>query len=152
MQTGEISMNRFFSRNSLSLMLVAMSILTVPSLSLAAERAHRSRGAAQFTDTAGNFSGSGTATHLGIYTEIGNATIAADGALFASSIYTSTHSGDQLFATFTGQINGTGGITATVTYVGGTGNFANVSGSATLTGQIQPDGTIVVTVEGIIHY
>ena len=50
-------------------------------------------------------------------------------------------------------LNGvTGVITATVTYVGGTGRFTNASGTATFSGQLLPDGSIEVAINGTIDY
>ena len=70
----------------------------------------------------------------------------------AWAVYTAAN-GDQLYATITGQLDlQTGAITATVTYVGGTGRFDDAGGSATLSGQMLPDGTITVAVEGTIDY
>ena len=61
--------------------------------------------------------------------------------------------GDELHAVFTGQLNAvTGVITATVTYAGGTGRFANASGTAALSGQLLPGGSIQVSVQGTIGY
>jgi hypothetical protein len=61
--------------------------------------------------------------------------------------------GDELWATFEGHLNAlTGAITATVTYVGGTGRYEGASGSGTLTGQMLPNGTIAVKVKGRIDY
>jgi hypothetical protein len=46
----------------------------------------------------------------------------------------------------------TGAITATVTYVGGTGRFTNATGVSSLVGQMLPNGTITVAVNGSINY
>jgi len=142
-------MNRYCS--PFVVLLVTMSNLSIPSSALAGQRAYHSRGTAHFVSAEGDFVGSGNATHLGKYTEIGNAEISPTGGVSAWSIYTAAN-GDQLYATFAGQIDLAGAITATVTYVGGTGRFANASGSATLSGQIQQDGSLVVTVDGSIDY
>jgi hypothetical protein len=72
--------------------------------------------------------------------------------LNAQATYTAAN-GDQLYAVFAGQLNGvTGIITATVTYVGGTGRFTDASGTAALSGQLLPGGAIEVTVKGTIDY
>ena len=66
----------------------------------------------------------------------------------ATSTYTAPN-GDELHAVFTGQLNfETGVVTATVTYVGGTGRFANATGTATLSGQLLPGGSLDVAVRG----
>jgi hypothetical protein len=61
--------------------------------------------------------------------------------------------GDELDATFFGHLNGvTFEIEATLIYDGGTGRFEDAEGSATLTGQILPHGTIDVSVKGTIDF
>ena len=68
------------------------------------------------------------------------------------STYTAAN-GDELNAVFTGKLNfATGVITATGTYVGGTGRFANATGTVTLSGQVFPDGSLEVAVKGTIDY
>lgn len=144
-------MYRYFSLKLAGMFLVAVSALAIPALSMAGERAYQSRGTAHFVSAEGDFVGSGNATHLGKYTEVGNAVISGLGEVSAWAIYTAAD-GDELHATFEGQINEFGAISASVTYAGGTGRFASASGSATLSGQIQPDGTLVVFVDGKIDY
>ena len=150
-------MTRFVSLRPAGVLLVAVGILTLSARASAEERPHSSRGTAQFVSPTGDFVGSGHATHLGRYTEVGSASFSPTNdptvlQISAWAIYTAAN-GDQLYATFTGQLNGlTGAITATVTYVGGTGRFDDASGSATLLGQIRPDGTIAVAVKGTIDY
>lgn len=143
-------MNRFFSHCPLAPVLAALSVLALSAPAQAGERPHKSRGTAQFV-SANDFVGAGRATHLGNYTEVGNVSISQTGAVTGWSIYTAA-TGDQLHATISGQINATGVVTATVTYVGGTGRFDDASGSATLTGQILPDGTLTVAVNGTVDY
>ena len=149
-------MNRFFSRRPFALVLAALGVLALSAPAQARERPHVSRGTAQLVN-ANDFVGAGKATHLGRYHEVGSAQFSptADPTVFeidAWSIYTAAN-GDQLYAVFTGYLNGvTGAITATVTYVGGTGRFSDASGTAKLTGQSLPDGTISVAVKGTIDY
>lgn len=152
-------MNRFISRGPFALVLTVLSVLTVFSLSSSAQARERplfSRGTAQFV-TPNDFVGAGRATHLGRYSEVGNAQFSPtdDPTVFkvdARSTYTAAN-GDQLYAVFTGYLNGvTGTINATVTYEGGTGRFANASGTALLIGQTLPDGTLTVSVRGTINY
>lgn len=148
-------MYRFVSRQ-VSFVLVVASILALPQQASAGERPHRSAGTAQFVGP-GEFVGSGRATHLGNYEEVGIAVFSptSDPTVLqvdASATYT-TSNGDQLNAIFVGELDGlTGVISATVTYVGGTGRFANATGTANLTGQIGSGGTISVTVIGTIDY
>ena len=149
-------MNRFVSRCPFALVLAAFAVLALSASSQAEDRPHKSGGTAQFVNP-NDFVGSGRATHLGRYTEVGSAQFSptADPTVFridAWSVYTAAN-GDQLYAVFTGQLDGlTGAITATGTYVGGTGRFDDASGSATLSGQMLPGGTISVSVAGTIDY
>ena len=150
-------MNRFFSRRPFALVLAAIGVLALSAPAQAEERPYVLRGTAQFVSPT-DFVGSGHATHLGRYTEVGSASFSptADPTVFqidAWAIYTAAN-GDELYAVFTGYLNGlTGAITATVTYVGGTGRFTDASGTATLSAQAFPDGSIEdVVVEGTIDY
>jgi hypothetical protein len=137
----------------------ALSVLALvaPAQGAAVERPYVSRGTAQFALNGSDFAGAGTATHLGRYTEAGSATFSptADPTVLqvdAQSTYTAAN-GDQLFAVFSGQLNGvTGTVTATVTYVGGTGRFASASGTATFSGRLLPGGAIEASVQGTIKY
>lgn len=139
----------------LAAVVLAAGILTLPSRAAAVERPHASHGTAQFTPT--GFVGAGLATHLGRYTEVGGITFGeptgpTSVAVTAWAVYTAAD-GDRLCARFFGELDfQTGAINATVTYVGGSGRFDGASGSATLTGQLLPDGTISVSVQGTIDY
>ena len=150
-------MKRYSSRPLFTLVLAAaVGVLALAAPARAVERPYVSRGTAQFVN-ANDFVGAGTATHLGAYTEVGSAqfTPTSDPAVLqvnASATYTSAN-GDELRAVFTGQLNGvTGVVTATVTYVGGTGRFANAGGTATIAGQLLPGGSLEVAVKGTIDY
>ena len=150
-------MNRFVSSRPFAFVLAAVSVFALATPAQAVVRGHVSRGTAHFT-SATSFAGEGFATHLGPYTEVGTIQITptADPTVLqvnAASIYTGIN-GEELHAVFTGQLNGlTGVITATVTYVGGTGRFANASGTATLSGQLGPGGaSLEVAVKGNIDY
>lgn len=149
-------MNRFCSLRPAVIVLVATGLLTVTARVSAEERPHKSRGTAQFVSPT-DFIGSGEATHLGRYAEAGSARFSptADPSVLridARSVYTAAN-GDQLHATISGRLDlQTGAITATVIYAGGTGRFDDAGGSATLSGQMLPDGTITVAVVGTIDY
>jgi hypothetical protein len=149
-------MTRFDSLRPAGALLVAAVVLAVATPASAAERPHFLRGTAQFVSPT-DFVGSGYATHLGEYTEVGGASFSptADPTVLrvdAWAVFTAAN-GDQLYETITGRLDlQTGVITATVTYVGGTGRFDDAGGSATLSGQMLPDGTIAVSVEGTIEY
>ena len=149
-------MKRFISQRLFALALSAIGLLAVVAPAQAAQRAYVSRGTAHFTGP-NTFVGAGAATHLARYEETGGVQFSdtADPTvshLEASATYTAAN-GDQLYATFSGELNGvTGAISATVTYTGGTGRFANASGTATLSGQLLPGGSIEVAVKGTIDY
>jgi hypothetical protein len=149
-------MNRFFTLRPVLIMLAAVGLVMLPAPLSAGERPHLSEGTAQFVSPT-DFVGTGKATHLGLYDEIGSAIFSptADPTVLQIdgwAIYTASN-GDQLYATFTGNLNGlTGVITATLTYGGGTGRFSDASGSATLSGQLLPGGKIAVAVKGTIDY
>jgi hypothetical protein len=152
----ELSMNRFPFQRPFAFALTAVTVLILAAPAQAAERPHVSRGTAQFVN-ANDFVGVGNATHLGRYDEVGSAKFSptADPTVLqvdAWATYTAAN-GDQLYAVITGHLNGvTGVITATATYVGGTGRFADASGTATLSGQLLPGGLIQVAVNGTIDY
>lgn len=149
-------MNRSLSWRALGFVLAAFSIITLATPAQAARRAHYSRGTAHFTGP-NTFVGAGLATHLGKYEERGH--VAFSGTddptvlhLEACAIYTAAN-GDCLYTTFTGELNGvTGAITATATYVGGTGRFTNATGTSRLSAQILADGTLEVVVQGAIDF
>lgn len=149
-------MSRFLSLRPFTLFLAAVGILVLATGAQAVERHFASRGTAEFV-TLEDFVGSGTATHLGLYDEEGTATFTptADPAVLhvdANATYRAAN-GDELFASFSGELNLlTGVITATVTYEGGTGRFTNATGTASLSGQMFPDNTIQVAVQGTIDF
>jgi hypothetical protein len=149
-------MNRFYSLRPVVVVLVATGMLMVGTRASGEERPHFLRGTAQFVSPT-DFVGSGRATHLGNYTEVGSASFSptADPTVLRVDAWVvlTAADGDQLYETITGQLDGlTGVITATVTYVGGTGRFDDASGSATLSGLMLPGGRIAVSVEGTIDY
>ena len=144
-------------RTALSRSVLGLAALVVLSgAAPRADRPHSSSGTAQFTSPT-TFIGEGHATHLGRYTEAGTVTFTPGGkpgvlTVEGTLTYTAAN-GDDLTASVIGELNGlTGAITATVTYTGGTGRFDDASGSADLQGQVQPDGTLAVKVEGAIDY
>jgi len=148
-------MNRIAS-SFFSIVCALACLLTVCDRADAAVRPHASRGTAQFVSPT-DFIGAGHATHLGRYTEVGSVAFSptpnpAVLGVTGSMVYTAAN-GDALNAAINGELNGlTGAITATLTYTGGTGRFDSASGSASLAGQMLPDGTISVAVRGTIDY
>jgi hypothetical protein len=148
-------MIRFYSLCQV-VMLVTAGLLTGPTRASADDRPYKLRGTAHFVSPT-DFVGSGRATHLGRYKEAGSAQFSPteDPTVLQVGGWTvlTAANGDQLYETITGQLDLlTGVITATVTYEGGTGRFADAGGSAALSAQMLPDGTIRVSVAGTIDY
>jgi hypothetical protein len=149
-------MFRSFSR-LVTLVVLATSTLSFAGHASAQARPHLASGFGQFAANQSDFTGGGHATHLGTYTEIGNVTFAptpTPGVFLVDgwSHYTAAD-GDQLYAAISGTVDfGTGAITATATYVGGTGRFANASGSSALLGQLLAGGALTITAVGSISY
>jgi len=149
-------MTRFVSLCPTSALLVAVALLTLSDRVGAEDRPFFLKGTAQFLPGSTNFVGSGHATHLGNYTEVGHADITGDDptALQVTgwAILTAAN-GDELWVVIDGQFNFlTGTITAEDSYVGGTGRFADATGSGSLVAQFQPDGTIAVAVDGTLDF
>lgn len=140
----------------ITLLVVAVTTLASSRQASAQSVPYRATGAAQFVSPT-DFVGSGRATHLGIYTEVGSVAFAPTPnpdvlAVTGVSVYTAAN-GDELHATLNGELNTlTGVITVTVTYVGGTGRFASASGSSSLAGQMLGGGAASIAVAGRIDY
>jgi len=147
-------MNRFIS--TLSVACVLISSLAVPDRAAAESRAYSARGTAQFVSPT-DFIGSGEATHLGHYSEAGTVSFTPtnDPAVLhveGSIVYTAAN-GDELHANVSGELNAeTGAVSATISYVGGTGRFSTATGSSSLSGQLGAGGSISVSVKGTIDY
>src|SRR5688572_21563730 len=130
---------------------LALAIATLSFASPASAQAipHFATGFGQFAANQADFTGGGHATHLGKYTEVGNVTLTPTSTLGVLAVngwahYTAAN-GHQLWAEITGTLDtGTGVITATATYVGGTGIFANASGSSALAGQMLGGGALSI--------
>lgn len=148
-------MRLFFSR-LITLSILACSALLLSSHASAHSVPYRARGQAQFVSP-NDFVGSGNATHLGRYTEVGNVSFAPTSnpavlAVEGWSNYTAAN-GDELHALLSGELDqATGQITVTVTYVGGTGRFIHAQGRSELTGQLLAGGAAVVSVLGGIEF
>ena len=144
--------NRLFT-----LFALAITALSFASHAPAQSRPHLANGVAQFAPNLSDFTGSGQATHLGNYTEIGHVTFTATGTPGIQTAsgwahYTAAN-GDRLCAVITGTVDfGTGAITATATYIGGTGRFANASGSSLLIGQLIGGGALTIRAVGNISF
>ena len=102
-------------------------------------------------------------SHLGLTTSVAEQTIVLlpDGTLHIANtaVYTAAN-GDKLFSIFvgTGVFTATGGVSfsGTETYYGGTGRFADATGSATLVGSAEftspSAGVGQYSVEGTVSY
>jgi hypothetical protein len=139
-----------------TLFVLAITTLSFASASAQA-RPHLASGFGQFAANQSDFTGGGQATHLGRYTEIGNVTFAPTATPGVFSVSGWSHytaaNGDQLYAVISGTVDfGTGAITATATYVGATGRFANATGSSALLGQLLAGGALTITAVGSISY
>jgi polyvinyl alcohol dehydrogenase (cytochrome) len=115
------------------------------------------QGSGNFTDAAGDFVASGIAMHLGAFTHTGTLTFTPTAdpnvvAIGGTSVYIAAN-GDRLYASLSGTLNlATGVASGTDTWTGGTGRFAHAHGSASLSGQVFPDGSFVFTLAGDISY
>jgi hypothetical protein len=148
-------MRRLLSQLVTVIVLVC-SVLLFPNHALAQSVPHKASGAAQFVSP-NDFIGSGNATHLGKYTEVGNVAFTPTSsptvlAVDGWSNYTAAN-GDELHALLHGELDAsTGVITVTVSYVGGTGRFLHATGSSNLAGQLLGGGAAVIAVHGNIQY
>jgi len=148
-------MNRFTARFVVFVLALA-GTLGLTSHASAAVRPYFAHGVAHFVNSA-DFVGTGHATYLGLYTEGGSVTLTPTGNPVVMQVTGTTAyfaaNGDRLDAQVSGTLNlATGAIGATITYVGGTGRFDDATGQSSLVGQMAPDGTMSVTVIGLINY
>jgi hypothetical protein len=136
--------------------LAAAGTLAFPGRASAAVRSYFATGTAHFVSPT-DFVGSGRATHLGHYSEQGSVAFTSTSNPAVLQVTGTTAyfaaNGDRLDAHVSGTLNqATGVVLATLTYVGGTGRFDDASGQSSLAGQMEPNGTIRVTVTGVIDY
>ena len=148
-------MNRF-AACIVGFVLALAGTLAFPVSASAAMRPYFATGTAHFVNPT-DFVGSGQATHLGQYAEEGSVALTptSNPAVFqvAGAIAYFAANGSRLDAQVSGTLNlATGAVSATITYVGGTGRFDDATGQSTLAGQMDANGTISVTVVGLIDY
>ena len=145
-------MTRFTRLGPLALGAILVAAGTVS----AEERPHKMSGTGQFV-SATDFVSEGIATHLGRFHEAGSVQFSPTESptvvqLDGWAIHTAAN-GDQVYELISGQLDLlTGAGTATATYVGGTGRFANAKGSATISVQLLAGGAYEFTGEGTIDY
>ena len=134
-----------------------LTALALAGRGMAQDRPLHAAGVAQFAANQSDFTGSGHATHLGHYSEVGTVAFAPTSAPGVFAVTGFSHyiaaNGDRLDAALAGTIDmATGAIVATATYVGGTGRFAAATGASTLTGQLLGGGALTIVADGTIHY
>jgi len=92
--------------------------------------------------------GGGTATHVGKYTIVNSHCVdPITGVLTDGSFTKTAANGDQLFGTYVGNSSviqppapvGIFAVTGTLTYTGGTGRFADITGTAIMEGTLTAD-------------
>lgn len=132
------------------------AILVVAGAVPAEERPHKLSGTGQFI-SATDFVSDGIATHLGEFHEVGSVQFSPTESptvlqIDGWAVHTAAN-GDQVFELLSGHLDVlTGAGTATATYVCGTGRFADVSGSATISVQLLAGGAYEFSGAGTIDY
>ena len=156
-------MKRFITIRSIMLTIVLL-LGTIPVAAVERPFALTGTGVGEFiTNEAGlpisaNVTGSGTATHLGLWTTTGTVNYGPpgeDGLIPSSGAATITAAnGDKLEVVVQGKLNlGAGTDSGVFTFVGGTGRFAGVSGSADFVVTVNPlTGGFELTMVGRINY
>jgi polyvinyl alcohol dehydrogenase (cytochrome) len=137
--------------------IVAVGLSDARGNSTRAARPMTGTGAGSFTSPSFDFVASGIATHLGAFSHYGAIVLTptADPSIFLISGTTTYRAanGDLLYANLSGTLNvATGAGTGTDTWIGGTGRFANASGTVDLTAQLLLDGSFVFSLDGDINF
>jgi hypothetical protein len=158
LQTGSFSMRRFVSLSAgITALVILVGAVTTAN---AKERPFFLSGTGQLVmgqGGAGTFTASGTASYLGKWTNSGTIefvpgpepdTLAASGEVTFTAA-----DGDTLEATFEGVLDLTTGIgLAVFIFDGGTGRFANASGTADAVIQQNPDGSFKFRMQGGLDF
>ncbi|MCI0458748.1 MAG: PQQ-binding-like beta-propeller repeat protein [Gemmataceae bacterium] len=131
--------------------------ITALGLPDAPSRPMTGNGSGTLNPFSGAFTATGNATHLGAFTHYGTIllTPTADPNIFLISGRTTYEAanGDQLYAILSGTLNlATGVATGTDIWDGGTGRFANASGTVDLTAQLLEGGAFTFDLVGNISY
>jgi hypothetical protein len=93
----------------------------------------------------------GTATHLGAYTREEHLFLNPDGTFTGTIVFTAAN-GDELWVDFAGGFVSPTTAVGTYAFTGGTGRFADATGTATFDADT-PDGVnVAVTFAGAIRY
>ena len=148
--------------NTLIRMLTIFLLLgSLPAAAVERPFSLQGAGTVTFTDgnppTGGEVTASGTATHLGQWTQVGvlSFTYNPDSPLIQAggSEFFMAANGDKLYYQIHGELDPVTGIaTGTFLFVGGTGRFEGASGSADTVLQQDPSGPFEVTAVGTIDY
>jgi polyvinyl alcohol dehydrogenase (cytochrome) len=123
----------------------------------AASRPFQGSGSGSFVNAEGGFLAQGIATHLGFFTHSGTLLLTPtdNPSVFSISgrtVYIAAN-GDRLYAIISGTLNVQTGVgSGTDTWDGGTGRFADATGSVAISAQLSPDGSFVFTLVGNISY
>jgi hypothetical protein len=112
--------------------------------------------------------GSGTATHIGKYTIVNSHCVdPITGALTGGTFVKTAANGDQIFGTYAGTATviqapapiGIFSLSGTIEFTGGTGRFAEATGTTSMTGTLQGDFSrspvptqVTLTMVGTISY
>jgi hypothetical protein len=142
--------------------IIALGLPDPAAAKAAAQSAAPSRpisghGAGNFTSANFDFFATGIALHLGAFTHYGTLVLTPtdDPAVFRITGHTTYEAanGDKLFASLEGTLNlATGVGTGVDTWEGGTGRFANATGTADLVATLLPGGAFEFTLKGVILY
>lgn len=156
-------MKRLFNIRTIMLT-IALLVGAIPVVAMERPFALNGTGVGQFTTNEAGLpisaavTGSGTATHLGLWTTTGTVHYGppdADGLLPSSGEATLiAANGDTLKAAVQGRLNlGAGTDSGVFTFIGGTGRFAAVSGHADFVVSVNPlTGGFELTMVGNINY
>ena len=154
-------MKRFTKIRTLMVMLFLL-LGTIPALAVERPFALNGSGVATLiTDESGNpigaiATGSGTATHLGQWTVLGNVKYTPDNGVLRSSgeATITAANGDKLQVQIDGILDPIAGVDQGIFYiVGGTGRFENATGDANFVVTLNPlTGGFELTVVGKINY
>jgi hypothetical protein len=153
-------MKRLFNR-FINMLTIALLLGAIPVAAIERPFALSGRGVATITPgeggvLLGTVTGSGTATHLGSWTTVGSLTFTPDNGLLRSHGYATitAANGDKLEMEVQGALDpATGTDQGIFTFIGGTGRFADVSGSADFVVSLDPvTGGFELTMVGRINY
>jgi hypothetical protein len=152
-------MSRLFSFRRLVSAIVALAVLGLAVPVIAGEVPFKGRAEVVITDAEPaeselhlTTSGSGLATHLGRFTREEHAVLHLDDGSFLGTVTFIAANGDELYADIDGAFISPSTALATYTFTGGTGRFANATGSANVVAVTSDSIHIAITFEGTIEF